>query len=229
MLDCSSDTGMFWVRDANEVPLFEVGAPLQSILHWWLSDHGTQLLHAAALGTSSGGVLIAGPGGVGKSTTALSCLASNLAYASDDYCLLDNTPAPYAYSVYNTAKIDQETLLRFPHLRTAVDNLECLQRDKALLFLWRHFPETIIGGFPIRAVLLPRVANRTQTDTAAASPLEGLLALAPSTMQQLAGAGQAAWQAMTGLVQRVPCYHLNLGSDWLQIPSVITEVIGRVG
>ncbi len=227
MIDFSLQTSLFWIRDASQVPYYETGAPLLRILHWWLGEQGNQLVHAAALGTPTGGVLLVGPGGSGKSTTALSCLKSSLLYASDDYCLVANEPAPHAYSVYNTAKVDRQTLVRFPHLMTAVGNPDQLHQEKALLFLWRHFPETIMGSFPIRAIILPQVASHTETAISPASPLEGLRALAPSTMRQLAGAGQVAWQAMTSLVKRVPCYHLHLSSDPTQLPPVITRVIER--
>ena len=41
----------------------------RSILHWWMEQNGKQLIHAAAVGTEAGGVLLPGRGGTGKSST----------------------------------------------------------------------------------------------------------------------------------------------------------------
>ena len=226
MLDRVDNSSNYWLRDATQVPYYETGAPLRRILHWWLSDQGKQLIHAAALGTATGGILLVGQGGVGKSTTAISCIGSELLYASDDYCIFTNEPGPRAYSIYNTAKVDRMTLPRFPHLQAAFDHSGFLQEEKAVLFVWQHFPEVITTEFPIRALLIPTVTHQNDTRLQPASSLEGLRALAPSTMRQLAGAGQFAWRAMTALAKQVPSYHLRLGTDVAQIPPAIASVIG---
>lgn len=229
MLDSSTNVGLFWVQDASHVPYYETSSPLRRILHWWLSDHGKQLIHAAALGTPSGGVLLAGPGGAGKSTTALSCVTSKLSYASDDYCVVSIETTPRAYSLFSSAKVDRQMLLHLPHLTSAVDRTELVHQEKAVLFLWEHFPENLVRDFPIQAILLPRVENRRETDVSPASPMEGIRALAPSTMVQLAGAGRAAWQTMTNLFKSVPCYHLHLSPNLTQIPPVITRLLEKSG
>jgi hypothetical protein len=65
-------------------------SPLRS---YWVSGYGY------------GRRTVAGKGGSGKSTTALACLDSPLVYASDHYCSLTNEPAPYVYSLYDSAII----------------------------------------------------------------------------------------------------------------------------
>ena len=46
-------------------------APFRTILTWWAADHRLALVHAAAVATGDGAVVLAGTSGAGKSTTAL--------------------------------------------------------------------------------------------------------------------------------------------------------------
>jgi hypothetical protein len=226
-LNTRLDLAVFWIRDAGQLPYYESGAPLRTILHWWLSNHGRQFVHAAAVGTAKGGALLAGKGGSGKSTTALTCLNSKLVYVSDDYCLLATNPHPYVYSLYSSAKVDAGNIHRLPHLASAVSNADRLDKEKALLFLHQRCPDKVVTGFPVRAILLPRVTGRSETTLTPASPIAGLRALAPSTIFQLSGAGHTAFQTMAKFVKQVPCYHLELGANMAQIPDVILGLLSE--
>ncbi len=186
-----------------------------------MHHHHRQLTHAAAIGTSKGGVLLIGKGGSGKSTTALSCINSGFFYVSDDYCLLTTDPVPYVYSLYNSAKLDADNIQKFPNLAPAISNTDHLDSEKALFFLYEYCSEKMATGFPIRAILLPRVSGHPETKLTPASPAESLTALAPSTIFQLPGAGVAAFQIMVRLVQQIPCYTLELGTNLSRIPDVI--------
>jgi hypothetical protein len=115
VLDTHLNLAVFWAPD-TKLPYWEYGSPLRSILHWWLLSHGLQLVHAAAVGNASGGVLIGGKGGSGKSTTALCCLESDLFYAGDDYTLLGLDRGPVVHSLYNSAKLNSDHVKRFPAL-----------------------------------------------------------------------------------------------------------------
>ena len=81
-----------------------------------------------------GGVLLAGKGGSGKSTTALTCLNSELQYVSDDYCVVVAQPSPFAYNLYCTAKVRADNTHRVPHLMPTVSNGNRLGDEKALFF-----------------------------------------------------------------------------------------------
>lgn len=69
LLDRQERTGILWVPDAQQIPYHESGAPLRMLFHWWLSNAKRQFVHAAAVGTPDGGVLMAGKSGSGKSTS----------------------------------------------------------------------------------------------------------------------------------------------------------------
>ena len=225
-LDTKQNLALYWIEDLMRLPYWEKGSPLQAILNWWTSAHQRQYVHAAAVGTSTGGVLLAAKGGSGKSTSALACLNSELTYASDDYCLVATDPAPYVYSLYNSAKLKGAAdLERFPHLAPLLSNGDRLHEEKAMIFLKQHFPEKVVSGFPIRAILVPKITGQQDTKLTRSTAIAALKALAPSTLFQLSGSGQSSMQTMSSLVKQVPCYTLELGTDISQIPEVILEFL----
>ena len=228
MIDLKENTALYWVKDSQALPYYELGSPLRTILHWWADRGSCQFVHAGAIGRSDGGVLLAGKGGSGKSTTALACLEAGLQYASDDYCLVQTEPQPFVFSVYNTAKLRGDLdLARFPHLAPLVSNQEREQSDKAVLFLQQYFPEQVSRGFPLRAILLPVITGTEKTCLKPASAAAVLTALAPSTLFQLPGAGAVAIKAMSKLVHAVPGYMLELGPDIAQIPVLVADLLAR--
>lgn len=227
MLNLPRNEALFWIRDAAVLPIYESGAPLLTLFHWWMGAQGRQLMHAAAIGNPKGGVLLVGKGGSGKSSTALRALDGNsgLVYAADDYCLLQNDDVPFVHSLYSSGKIHTRDTELFPFLKPALDKSYDLNNEKALFFLKDHFAGQICAGFPVKAILLPRVSGQAQTRLVAASAPAALLALAPSTIFQLAGAGQPAFANMSKLVRQVPCYILELGTERAQIPGVIAGLL----
>jgi hypothetical protein len=228
LLDHRWDTALYWIPDATEFPFHERSAPLRMILNWWMSRRGRQVIHAGAVGTAQGGVLLAGKGGSGKSTVALACLQSKFLYASDDYLLLSGDPSPFAHSLYSSAKLHGDQIHRLPHLLTVVSNKERPAEEKAVLFLNDYCPQKLTAGFPIRAILLPRVTGLKETRFKRAYGAASLTALAPSTIFQTAGAGAPALQQLAWLVRQVPSYVLEIGTDIPRIPAVVKQLLSEL-
>jgi len=228
MLDTSRGLAWYWVESAERLSHWEAAAPLRHVLQWWLSSTGRQQVHGGAVGTLEGGVLIVGKGGSGKSTATLSTLDSDLLYAGDDYVAVTLEGTPYLHSMYSSGKVEPHHLSRLPHLGTAVWNADRLEREKAVVFVHRHWPERTATGFPLRAVLVPRVVDsRTEPAIAPVSRASALAALAPSTIFQLHPSGQEALAAMARVIERVPTFALELGSDIPAIPQAISEFLSR--
>jgi hypothetical protein len=228
LLDLDRNLALYWVESSARIPYYEEGYPLTPILSWWLENRGYQLLHAAGVGSSAGGVIVAGKGGSGKSTTALACLDSSLKFLGDDYCILETRESPQIHSLYSTAKLKgNEDLERFPRLKPLIANLERLGDEKALLFVKDHFPEKLVRQFPLRAVFVPRVTGNAETVVGEISAARTLRSLAPGTLFQLPGSGQSAFQAMSALVKLVPCRQLDLGREVSSIPRAIQEYLEK--
>jgi hypothetical protein len=225
MFDAHRCIALYWVARPSQIPYWERSFPVRTILHWWTQGQALQLMHAGAVGGASGGVLIAGKSGSGKSTTTLACLDGGMSYAGDDYVLTRVEPEPQVHSVYGTAKLEPDNLRRFPHLRRFVSNPDSLENEKAMIFLKDACPAQLARGFPVRALLLPHVTGRRDTTLRRATRIACLEALAPTTILHLPGAGYDAFHKMSLLSRSIPGYILEAGTELEQIPRVIRGLL----
>lgn len=232
LVDHERRVAFYWKRDSSPVLYYEQCAPFRSLLHGHIRRSGGQFVHAAAVGTEAGGVLLAGKGGSGKSTSALSCLSSPLRYAGDDYCMV-TASAPGAFqvhSLYCTAKVVATADLdRFPGLAPHVMNHHREPGEKVAVSLYRNWAQKLIEGFPLRAVLAPRITGARDTTLVECSSSEALMAIAPSTMSQLPFSGREDLRFFGAMVRSVPCYRLLLGTDIRQVPSAILSLLQSLG
>jgi hypothetical protein len=228
LLEAASGHGFFWIEDSNRVSLHGQAAPLLRLLSWWIAGCGGALLHAAAVGTAEAGVLVAGAGGRGKSTTALLSLCAGLQYAGDDYTLVTGGRQPRAHGLYASAKLKAlEDLHRFPALAGCVVNPSPRPGEKLLLQLAGTFPEQLGDGFPLRALLIPQIGGRGPAWLEPLSPKDALAAAAPSAVAQLPGTAREAFAVLSDLVRRLPCFLLHTGSEPASIPPLIAGWLER--
>jgi hypothetical protein len=225
MLDRQRNLAIYWVMRPEIIPWWEKTFPFRFLLHWWMENRSLQPIHAGAVGTPEAGVLIVGKSGSGKSTTTLACLSSDLAYAGDDYVLAEVAPTPFVYSLYGTAKLEADNLHRLPHLRRFVSNADTMEEEKAVFFLNESHPHKLSRGFPIAAILVPRLTGARNTRLSLSKPGAALMAIAGTTLFHLQGARREGFQKIAELVNRVPCYTLELGTDLAQIPPVISDLL----
>ena len=229
VVDLGARTAWYWVRDPSVLPYWEQAAPLRQILHWYMATQGIQQVHSGAVGTPDGGVLLVGKGGSGKSTCSLTSLVSDLRYAGDDYVMVSIEPEPWIHSLFNTGKVEPHNLERVPHLRPAITNADRLHDEKAVVFVEQHFPDRPIAGFPLKAVVLPRITGGPVTRAVPTSAAAALAALAPSTVFQLHTAGREAFSFMAALVRQIPAFVLELGEDASAIPDAIADLLRSLG
>jgi hypothetical protein len=219
------DHGLYWIRAADDIDTSETGSPLLTILHLWLSTRGVQVAHAGAVGDPEGCVMVVGTGGVGKSSTTLACLPSDLGILGEDYCLLGPEDTPVVHTLYSSAKANADTIERLPFLGPMVSNPNREANEKALCLLADHVPDKLVARSPLRAVAIPRITGRRETATSQASPAAALAALAPSTLFQLRGATGEALARLARAVRAVPCHYLDVGTDPEGIPAAIRSLM----
>lgn len=230
MFDRALRSGLYWTRDAGSLPYWELSFPFRFIFHWAFATTSLQPLHAGAVGTEHGGVLIGGRSGIGKTTTTISCVQGGMRYAADDYVLVDSQTPAQVYSLYNTAKFTVDSLERFPQYASAVCNPLRDDDQKALVYGHIAFPRQLVGQMPIRAIAVPRVTGLAETTIAAISPAVAVRALAPTTIAHLPGHGLSTMAKVIALCRSVPCLEIAVGTDLARIPGVITEWLdGAVG
>jgi hypothetical protein len=227
VLDRDRGLGWFWCASADLLPYWESSSPFRQLLHWWLPSGGKLLVHGAAVGRPEGGVLLVGRGGSGKSTSALACLESDLLYAADDYCAIDDA-APAVHSLYCSGKLEPGHAARLTHLPAPTIDGDGSVEEKAVFFVQEGYRDRTCRSFPLRAVLAPMLGG----DQPTIEPLAGgaaLRALAPSTLLQLHPAEPAAFARMARLLNRVPAFSFALGPEIHAIPGAIERLLDELG
>lgn len=223
-LDRARDLAVMWVPDHADITVHVRGAPFIVLWHWWMRARDAHPVHAGAVGDADGGALLVGRGGSGKSTTSILCLLDGMSYASDDYVVLRATPEPYAASLYSTAKLDPTHATRFPELEPALRRGRPTD-EKVLAFMHGFRPDRVVRGFPVRAVLSPRVTDSVRTTLHRIRPAEALAALAPSTILQLPIPDPTVFAAIAEVVRQVPSYRLELGRDLASVAPAVREAM----
>jgi hypothetical protein len=220
--DADAGLGVQWLRDAATMAPWEGGAPLRSILRWTLARHGVQLIHAAAVGNGADGVLLLGSGGAGKSTTALACLQAGMSLVADDYTLIRSGSPPTAHPAFAIAKAAPASLelLGGEDLHARAVGARVDWRGKLRL----PIADVVCPSLALRAVVLPRVAQRTGTPVPF-SGREALRAIAVSTLLQLPGDSAATLAVLRELLAMLPVYALEVGPDVESIPEAISALI----
>jgi hypothetical protein len=196
---------MCWWRDRAAVPPWEDGAPFRTALHFVLQGRGRRLVHAAGIGRDDVGVLLAGRGGTGKSTTTEACLAAGLQSIGDDYVLLDVLGSrPVAHAVYASVKTTSVVGARGHDPRAD---------GRRTLIVGRDLDGTLVRSLRIAAVLVPRIVDAERSRLSSISRAAALRAIAPATIMQVPREPRPDFGPMSDLVASVDCYELQLGRD----------------
>lgn len=219
-----------WVGDAARLTRYELGRPLHSHLLLWHRDRGVRAVHSGLVARDGQGVLFGGPGGSGKSTVSLTCLAAGLDYLADDYVGLEPSGSGgyRGYSLYSSTAVDPVHMRRcFPDLvRHEIPGV-LPHEDKSLVLLADLFPGQLPRVAEVRAVALPRVADRDHTVVRPATTFDALLRLAPSSLMALphSNLGAGSLDILTDFVSSVPTFWLDLGRDLAEIPLAVEKIL----
>ena len=190
-----------WFAGVAGVTRWDRAAPLRTALHFALAGPRRQLVHGAVVGMGGRGVLLAGPGGSGKSTTTLACLQAGMQVVGDDYAAVDFQGPTRAWNLFRSIKVGER--------EAGVNGRD----NRRTLILGEDLPGAATEMLEVSAVLLPRVTRGPHSSVSPASPAEALRALAPSTLMQSPYEEEPSMGLLARLARAVPAYHLNLGAD----------------
>ncbi len=224
-LDLQKKQGIFWVKDARDVFFSERVCPIRSIFHWLSKDTSLQLIHGGSVGNEQGAVILVGRSGSGKSTASTSVLDSPLYFLGDDYCLVESQNYPKVHSLYASAKINSDMLNKFPHLTQYRVSASEGEPQKPSFLLYAGFKNRLKDSLPLKAILIPKVTGNAKTRIVPASSMNGLHALAPSTLFQSTGLGENSFKRMADLSRRLPCFFLESGTCLDTTPPAIAELL----
>jgi len=198
----------FAVRDLDALPWWVSGSPLQTILHVWMREKEMQLTHCAAITNKKSGILLAGKGGSGKSTTLLSCLQEGFDILGEDYVLLGQERA---HSVYQTAKWTPQTRKIFPSYESYIANPDVADREKALVYYKDIFPSQIALSSPIHAIVSLRIGSSPHLEEGTIQ--NSLQSLLLSTAMQLPHPDPRTNSLLCSFAKPLAHYRLTLGPD----------------
>jgi hypothetical protein len=216
--DSDARRALVHVADAALIPAWVDRAPLRSILTWWASDLGIAFLHAGSVADDRGAVVLAGASGSGKSTTAMACLADGMHFIGDDACLVRLDGRPTVHTMYRRAKLERDAAARLPAVaELAVDTMA----DSVLIDPGAR----VVHSAPLRAVLLPRIADAERSCLTPVTSAEARRVLVPATMLEGSGAGASTLRAITRLVGAVPCFRLELGRDLGDVVATVRRAL----
>jgi hypothetical protein len=210
-----------WLGDAGDLPYHLVALPLLPILSWVLAERGLAVVHAAAVATASGAVLIGGRSGTGKSTASLACLDGGLGFLGDDMCVIEPGTPPVVHSLFCSAKLDAADTGRFPALAPALAHGSGPGWEKAVYLFDRHLSGGMVRRAPLRGVAIPRRGHTGHAERLSAR--QGFLAMAPNTVFQLPGAAQAACAGVKEVVSKVPVHTVGVGQTIAEIPVRLSD------
>jgi hypothetical protein len=230
LLDTTEGTAVHWIADAADHPPFKATSPFRLLLYWWLRERGLQFLHGAAIGDENGGLLMPGKGGAGKSTSALACVVHGMRYAGDNYVVAGLHPQPTIFNLYQTATIAIENLRRrFPQLENIIGGYTDVPgRDKAILHLADAYADQIAHDLPIRAIVIPKIADVAAPRFHRADERQVLTALVPSVVRQLTAVRQRDTDFMVELARNLPAFVVELGPDLDRIPEALRGLLAEV-
>jgi hypothetical protein len=227
--DAAGHTAFLWARDPTVLSVWgEQTKPFLEIFHAWLIDSPWQPIHGGAVGGVEGGVLLAGGSGVGKSTTVLSCVRAGWLYAGDDYLAIrTDRGEAYVENLYGSARLCVDMADRFAEFRSAeIGAVSMNGIEKRDLILAEVLPRSRFGGFPVRAILLPRISGGPRSSLRPASPGQATVAIGAMTMHLLRAGAQEAFEKIAGIAAATPAYWLDLGDDIDDLPELIGSQIG---
>ena len=215
---------------SDRVFIYERAKPLARLLLEWHNYRDVQVIHAGLVSRNAQGVLFAGKSGSGKSTSALACLSAGFNFLSEDYVGLQRLQAGsfLGHSLYNSVFLETDHLARFPDMVPHVIKGRPPHEEKSVIILSQLFPERLKRMVPIRALLLTRVVEASEPRIRPASKGEALLALGLSSLLLMPSPGVRGFDKLAQLVERVPCYWLELGRDLRSIPCRVEELLAEV-
>lgn len=227
MYDRETGRGIQLSDPVHGPPPWDAGSPLRNFLRWRLATSTCDLIHAGTLGKDGHGILLAGPGGSGKSGTVLAGIVHGLDTVGDDYVLAEIGPSIAAQPLFKTLKQDP----------TGVARLGLADHRASAFLNWqgKHqftLDDLDLGPPPsrllIRALCLPKITGLGKTWFEPATTKEAFLAVAPSGVSQIPGDRGAMFGFTAALARQLPVFRLWLGTEPAEIASSIQRFLGEL-
>ena len=224
LLNKNKGIAFFLFDDINNLPYFESGSLFKNILQWWFENRDSSMIHSASIAFDGMALLIAGRGGSGKSSTALSCIMNGMEYLGDDYVVVNGEKKFSVSSVYNSIKLTSDSLKKFSGINKNVINPSFTKNEKGVAFLSEIKKFAMVRSASLKGVILPEISGFDHSSFSRISSSECFRSLAPSTIFQHIGRRNNISKFIAQLTKHLPCYKLKTGRD----PELISEIVKSI-
>lgn len=227
IFDTERSIGIQWMTAKDAFPPWDPGSPLRNFVQWHLGSETISLLHSGTLALSDSGVLLAGEGGAGKSSTVLAGIFGGLQSVGDDYVLVDIN-ALTARPVFDTLKQDETGLRRLGQWEHSAIPALANWQGKHQFYMTEVVSDPLPASIALRAILLPELTYGNNTYVTPVGAKEAFLALAPSGVSQIHCDRARLFNVAGSVARKLPAYRLSLGTDPDEIVDAIRSFLEEI-
>jgi hypothetical protein len=226
---CTPSEGQahFSVVESDPVNLFMATHLMFTILLVeMLKRRGYYSVHAAGFSQDGKAILIPGTSGAGKSTLAITLLRSGFGYLSDDMVFLRrDSDGLRVLGFPEDVDVSEQTIRFFPELRFLGRVPKRYGWPKKQVRADEVYGAELVQEAVPRAIVLPQIAHRETSAVRRISPDEALLEIVSNVLLTEIRSCQSHLNVLTELVMHTPCYRLETGRDFDQIPVILGELL----
>ena len=220
--DRAADRILGCIESTRRLNLDERARPFHKLISPWLEDNGIQFVHSGLIEHQGRGILFVGNGGAGKSTSSISCLRAGMGYLGDDFLGLGQEGGRFiGHGLYASCLLNVHHIKRFPDLQPLGSAPNHAHEDKFVLYLAQAFPKSLQRRATVDALVLPRVVDQETTTYRPATKIAALKAIAPTSVMYLPRPNRTAFERLSTLVEKTPCFWLELGRRIDSIPVAV--------
>jgi hypothetical protein len=218
---------LIWVPTYESFPFWAKATPFRIPFSWIAAEHGGEMIHCAAIDIDGQGILLAGNGGRGKTTTALNAALHGCKILGEDFILYMNNAIS---SVYLKAKAHHGEHL----LNLISKGLKCppqILGQKTIIPLMGQ-PFEMITEFKPSGLYFPGIFPNDATNEIVSIPKSvALREFAAPSFIGLQGIGSASLRTHSELVRSVETWTLpmtgNLDEDFARLKNQVESVSKR--
>lgn len=213
LVDFNNHNAYYCIDSVDKMPDYEKAAPLRMFFHWFCNQNNMSLIHGAVIGIDGVGYLLAGKGGVGKSTLSILSYLNNFQLLGDDYIIIENRETPIAFSLYNSIKINQDIIYRYPYLHHYIVNPNPDKENKGFLFAndvssLRMTPSIVLNG-----IILLTITSNDIPVFSKVPKIKALSIIGASTVYQMPGINRDFLTYIRNLVDNLQVYEYKLSAS----------------
>ena len=215
---------LIWVPTYESFPFWAKATPFRIPFSWIAAEHGGEMIHCAAIEINGQGILLAGNGGRGKTTTALNAALHGCKILGEDFILYINNEI---YAVYLKAKAHHGEHL----LNLISKGLKCPPQipDQKTIIPLMGQPFEMITDFKPSGLYFPGIfPNDGAKEIVSISKSVALREFATPSFIGLQGIGSASLRTHSELVRSIETWSLpmtgELDDDFLRLKNHVERV-----